>query len=169
MTEPKREERSEREMSGSNAEQTAQAETGLIDETTAAAEPRDAGVEVGSGRVETVICGASAALACAPGDEARMAKLAATVDRIACRLRDDGFGSDAPLSDPRFLLMVALCMADDVEAAEARATAAEAEAEAARTAHEPTAARKAFETSFAEIVSKAAKRLETAAGRIEGR
>jgi cell division protein ZapA (FtsZ GTPase activity inhibitor) len=163
-------------------------------QTTAPAIPAE--LESNPGYIEAMICGSVATLACAPGDETRLQALAATVDRCGGSLIKAGFGGGGGvLADPQFLLMTALVIADELEtaqqrlsdfdaklraadmradAAHKRAVIAEREQIVAKEANAGTAvsaneARRAFENSFAEIVSRAAKKLEAAAGRLESR
>lgn len=201
------------------------------------------------GELVVEICGEQAAFACGPGEEPRLRRLAETIDRCGRTLLASGFESRNALSDPTFLLMTAMVVADELDEArrtasaaseasrDAEAQAAEAETaardaqarageagETARTRAEraeadlaeerarsaqleadlaetrsradavaaelaaaraadprsgddagrsrdaqSAAAREAFEKSFAEIVTKAAKRLEAAASRFEAR
>lgn len=105
-------------------------------ETAAAAAAEPAGpVQTGGsaapGELIVEICGAQAAFACGPGEEARLRQLAATIDRCGRTLLASGFESENALSDPTFLLMAAMVVADELAEATQRASAAE---EAARDA-----------------------------------
>lgn len=158
---------------------------------TAAAEPGPV-----NGVLELDICGQVAAMACGEDDAPRLRRLAAVINRAGAGLAEAGIACARPLDDPRFMFMNAMTIADEMlrvedllaeaqakletqdrqlralrqRARSAEAAQAEAEEKLLNTSEQhASAARQAFEASFAEVVTKAAKRLEAAAGRLEGR
>lgn len=116
------------------------------------------------GQVNVTVNGRAYTVACGDGEEAHLAELAKYIDKRVTELAR----SVGQVGDARLLLMASLLVCDELSEALQRVDELEAETQSLKQARMSVAERaQSAETSVAEVLEVAARRIEDIAARLD--